>query len=160
MDKNIEAGIKLRAAGKLTEANQLLLKIYATDSENPFLNYQLAWSFDVLGQEAEAVPFYEKALALGLEQEYLAEAYLGLGSTYRTLGKYPQAKTLFAKAIKQFPEHNALKVFFAMSLFNLNEHQQGMEILLKLLATTSNDPTIQKFNQAILFYADKLNQTW
>ena len=32
--------------------------------------------------------------------------------------------------------------------------------LLKILATTSADPGILRFQRAILFYADKLDETW
>ncbi|WP_246321240.1 tetratricopeptide repeat protein [Paenibacillus germinis] len=40
----------------------------------------------------EAVPFYKKSLELGLSGEERQGAYLGLGSTYRTLGMYDHSK--------------------------------------------------------------------
>ncbi|WP_280512914.1 tetratricopeptide repeat protein [Carnobacterium inhibens] len=50
------------------------------------MNYQCAWSYDLLGEEKKAVPFYEQSIKLGLVGEDLEGAYVGLGSTYRTLG--------------------------------------------------------------------------
>lgn len=47
-----------------------------------------------------------------------------------------------------------------MTLFNLAEYEQATKRLLTLLAETSSDPDIQSYHQALLFYADKLNETW
>jgi len=47
-----------------------------------------------------------------------------------------------------------------MTLFNLAEYEQATKRLLTLLAETSSDPDIQSYRQALLFYADKLNETW
>lgn len=47
-----------------------------------------------------------------------------------------------------------------MVLYNLGRYEQGVELLLKIIAETSDDETIQSYKQAILFYADKLDETW
>lgn len=117
----------------------------------------MAWSFDVLEQEAEAIKYYEKAIELGLPDEDLKEAYLGLGSTYRTIGEYEKSKKVFENAIDRFDDHS-LKVFYAMTLYNLEAHGESMEILLKLLAETSSDKSINSYQKAIMFYSDKLDQ--
>lgn len=152
--------LQLRKEGQLKESNQRLLSLVKESPDDPQLNYQVAWSFDVLGLEAEAVPFYEKSIALGLEGEDLEGAFLGLGSTYRTLGKYEKSAETLVKGIEQFPENHAIKSFYAMTLYNLGRHQEAMEILLKSLATTSGDKYIQQYKRAIEFYADKLDEVW
>lgn len=88
----------------------------------------------------------------------LQEAYLGLGSTYRALGEYDKSYDVYRRAINRFPDNAALQVFYSMTLFNLNKHEQAMKILLNLLVSTSKDPEIKTFEKSILFYADKLNQ--
>ena len=153
---SIERAIKLRKEGKLKESNELLLNLVEASPEDPIINYQCAWSYDVLEQETEAVKYYEKAIELGLPYEELKEAYLGLGSTYRTIGEYEKSKLLFERAISQF-EDNSLKVFYAMTLYNLGHHSDSMEILLKILASTSKDKTIKSYAKAIDFYSDKLD---
>jgi len=97
---------------------------------------------------------------LGLEPEVLVDAYLGLGSTYRTLGQYEQAKRIFEQAIQEFPEAEHVKVFYAMTLYNLGEHAKSMEILLHTLILTTNHQGIQDYKKAIHYYSDKLDQTW
>ncbi|WP_225744999.1 tetratricopeptide repeat protein [Marinilactibacillus sp. Marseille-P9653] len=80
------------------------------------MNYQCAWSYDLLREEEKAVPFYKKAIDLGLDGEDLEGALLGLASTYRTLGRYEESERTFLKGLELFPTNNAVKVFFAMTL--------------------------------------------
>ncbi|WP_297074375.1 tetratricopeptide repeat protein [uncultured Enterococcus sp.] len=160
MKCTIQKAIELRKQGKLQEAISLLFTIYDIHSNDGYLNYQIAWSYDNLEEERKAVLFYEKAISYGLEEKDLQEAYLGLGSTYRVIGEYEKSCAVYQEAIARFPENRALEVFYSMTLFNLEKHEQAMEILLRLLATTSDDRDIRNFERAILFYADKLNQTF
>lgn len=159
MSKLSEA-IELREKGKLIESNEILNAMAKDDPKSAEINYQCAWSFDVLGKEAEAVPYYEKAIQLGLNDEDALGAIIGLGSTYRTLGKYKKSKVVFESGLARFPDNNALKTFYAMTLYNVEEHVKAMEILLTCLVQTSNDPDINSFKRAIGFYADKLDKTW
>jgi len=156
----MKQALQLREEGHFKESNDRLLSLIKESPDDPQLNYQVAWSFDVLGLESEAVPFYEKSIALGLKGEDLEGALLGLGSTYRTLGKYEKSAETLVKGLELFPENHAIKSFYAMTLYNLNRHQEAMEILLKSLATTSGDTYIQQYSRAINFYADKLDEIW
>ncbi len=115
--------------------------------------------FDVLEKEVEAIAYYEKAIALGLPDEDLKEAYLGLASTYRTIGDYEKSKETFMSAMEKFDD-KSLEVFYAMTLYNLEEHANSMEILLKIIADTSNDKSISAYSRAINFYADKLDKVF
>ncbi|AIQ63521.1 hypothetical protein PSTEL_10950 [Paenibacillus stellifer] len=124
------------------------------------LLYQIAWCHDVLGLEHQAVPYYEGSLSAGLADHLRPGAFLGLGSTYRTLGEYEKAKCLFEHAAAEHPAHRELRVFYAMTLYNLGEHEQAMSILLHLLAGTSADPGIAEYAKAIAFYADNLDRIW
>ena len=156
----LEKAIELRQSGKLEEAKSLLLDLIAQDPKNPSVWYQCAWVHDAAGQEREAVPFYQKALELGLQGEERQGALLGLGSTYRTLGMYQQSEKIFEEAIKEYPESKEYQVLLAMVKYNLKEHNAAMEILLSLLAETSSDKGIQTYRRAIQFYSNKLDQVW
>lgn len=155
--KKLEEAIQLRNQGKYKEANALLVELAKQYPANAQVNYHCAWSFDVMGLEAEAVPYYEEAIQLGLEEQ---GAYVGLGSTYRTLGEYEKSQRVLEKGIELFPEYVALKTFYAMTLYNLNEHEKAMEILLTSLAKTSADPSIAAYKKAIEFYAPQLDTVW
>ncbi|MEH7387193.1 tetratricopeptide repeat protein [Bacillus sp. JJ1521] len=156
----MKKALELRKDGRLKESNEQLLSLVELSPEDPELNYQVAWSYDVLGLEVEAVPFYEKAITLGLEGEDLEGALLGLGSTYRTLGEYEKSEAVLLRGTEQFPENHAMKAFYAMVLYNLGRHQEAMGFLLKSLTGTSKDTSIQKYKRAIEFYADNLDEIW
>ncbi|MBY3620054.1 tetratricopeptide repeat protein [Acinetobacter sp. CUI P1] len=154
------AAVALRNEGKAEEARVTLLELYEQDGNDAELLYQLAWTHDVLGREREAVPFYEKSLALGLPSEQRVGALLGLGSTYRTLGEYENSKKILEQAVFEYPENKEFPVFLAMTMHNLGDHSLAMGMLLKLLAETSSDEGIRSYSKAISYYSDKLEQVW
>lgn len=160
MEEQLQTAIELRERGLLTESNLLFVELIKEFSSDAFINYQCAWSFDVLGEEAKAIPYYEKAIQLGLDTENLEGALLGLGSTYRTLGQYEKSRQTFQKAIKLFPSNKAIQVFYAMTLYNLNQHKESMELLLKCVVETTQDQHILEYKKAIAFYSDKLDEKW
>ncbi|QZY56927.1 tetratricopeptide repeat protein [Crassaminicella profunda] len=158
--KELDNAIALRKEGKLKESNEILINLANEYPDNSIINYQCAWSFDVMGLEKQAVPYYEKAILMGLADNDLQGAFLGLGSTYRTLGEYKKSKEVFEKALAKFTNDKAMKVFYAMTLYNLGEHAKAMEILLTNLAKTSSDENIKQYKKAIEFYSDKLDKIW
>ena len=160
MEKEVLKAIELRREGKVKESNELLLKVVKEIPTDAYANYQCAWSFDLLGKETEAIPFYEKAIDLGLSGKDLEGAILGLGSSYRTIGEYEKAQTVFQKGMEEFPNNRALKVFYSMALYNLKEHDRAMEILLTCLIETTSDEDILIYKRAIQFYSDKLDTVW
>lgn len=159
MDR-LEKAINLRKAGELEKSRTILIELTIAFPDNAVVFYQCAWSHDALGLEAEAVPFYEKAIALDVTGDDRRGALLGLGSTFRTLGEYEKAKETFEQGMAEFPDCREFKVFYAMVLYNLKDHHKAMEILLKQLLETTNDQGILNYKKAVLFYADKLDNVW
>jgi tetratricopeptide (TPR) repeat protein len=160
MSEQLEHAIRLREAGRVEEARDLLVQLQATYPDDPAINYQCAWVHDWLGLEHEAVPFYERALANGLSDEERRGALLGLGSTYRTIGRYDQAAATLRQGIREFTNPREFEVFLAMTLYNLGEHAQAMELLLRNLAETTQDQQLLRYQRAVLFYASNLDQQW
>lgn len=157
--QRLDQAIKQRGDKDFAGAGALLGELLALYPNNPDVHYQLAWTYDAQGKEPEAVPHYEAALANGLI-EGREGAYLGLGSTYRCLGQYQKSAEVFDRAIKEFPDNRALKVFHALTLYNLGQPDKSVERLLTQLLETTSDPAIKSYSRALAFYADKLDQTW
>lgn len=160
MEEKLSRAIQLRKERKVEEARENLLALLQEYPENAQVNFHLAWVHDLLGLEREAIPYYEKAIHIGLSDEDLQGALLGMGSTYRCIGEYQRAFETFQRAIESFPTRHEFRAFLAMTYYNLDQPTKAMELLLNSLAETSRDEGIIAYKDAIQFYADKLDQTW
>jgi tetratricopeptide (TPR) repeat protein len=160
LQERLASAINLRESDKHEEARQFLLELHADFPDDPQANYQCAWIHDLLGLEREAIPFYEKAIQSGLSGDYLKSALLGMGSTYRCIGEYQKSIETFQHALNLFPNSHEFKVFLGMAYYNIGQHAKAMELLLNSLVDTSSDEGILRYQRAIRYYSDKLNQTW
>ena len=124
------------------------------------LSYFAACFCDRHRTEAEAVTFYLKALSLGLQGQDRRDAYLGLGSTYRSLGEYQKSADVFAQGMKEFPEYRPYRVFLALTEFNLNQPDKSIERLLIELIDTTKDADIRGYERALRFYSNKLQHVF
>jgi tetratricopeptide (TPR) repeat protein len=160
LQDQLASAISLREAQNHEEARQLLIQIHSKFPNDPQVNYQCAWIHDLLGLEREAIPFYEKAIQVGLDGDDLKSALLGMGSTYRCIGEYQKSIDTFQHALDQFPDSHEFNVFLGMAYYNIGEYSKAMELLLNTLADTSKDEGILRYQRAIRFYSDKLDQIW
>ncbi|MDH4182468.1 MAG: tetratricopeptide repeat protein [Betaproteobacteria bacterium] len=152
--------LALRREGKHEEARELAVALVQAAPGDAELQYETACVHDYLGLEAEAVPFYRAALAGRLDPARRRGAFLGLGSTLRVLGQYPESEEVLATGLGEFPDANELKVFLAMTLHNLGRSKDAVELLLRLVAATSADPEVRAYGGAIDFYAQDVERTW
>ncbi len=160
MKAELEKALTLRRDGKLQQSSELLAKLVQALPDEAIVNYQYACSLDLLGEERQAVPFYEKAINLGLPPEEMQKAIVGLGSSYRALGEYEKSQSVFEQGMKLFPNNRAIQVFYSMTLYNLQEHRRAMEMLLRCLVETTSDEDILGYKKAIAFYAVRLDEMW
>lgn len=156
----LTAARALRADGRHAEARDLLVRLLAHEPDDPELQFEAACVHDHLGEEAAAIPCYRAAIAKGLSGAPLRSAFLGLGSTYRTLGRYVEAEATLREGLAQFPHAPEIEVFLAMTLHNRGQSKAAVEGLLRLLAESSQDAQIQAYRRAILFYAEDVDRTW
>ena len=160
LTEKLASAIHLRETQNHEEACQLLLALHSAFPDDPQVNYQCAWIHDLVGREREAIPFYKKSIETGLSGDDLKSALLGMGSTYRCIGEYQKSIDTFQHALALFPHSDEFNVFLAMAYYNMREHAKAMELLLNSLADTSGDEGILRYQRAIRFYSDKLDQTW
>lgn len=151
-----ELAMRLRKARKHEEALKQFKQLVLTNPQDAKAHYYVAASHDVLGHEQQAVPYYEKAIALGYDE---VDAYIGLGSTYRVLQRYDEARKLLEKGHERFPDNLALPPFLAMVYYNLGEYERATALLLKSYVKASHDNEVQAFSRAINYYAEHLNDS-
>lgn len=151
---------ELRQNGQHEEAKVQLVQLAAQFPQDPVVQYETACVHDFLGFEREAVPFYLVAIQNGLSGNDLRSTYLGLGSTYRTLGMYEESKKTFLEGLQRFPDATEIKVFLAMTQYNLDEHHTAIASLLNIIAETTADSEIKSYARAIREYAENLDRIW
>ena len=152
--------IRLREIGDYDEAEFLLSSVLEKIPDDAEANYQMSWLYDLQGREREAVPHYVKAVAGNLPDEERRGALLGLGSTYRALGEYPEAVEVLSQGVSEFPADRAMQTFLALALYNVGEHRQAVDLLLKHLVETTSDPGIRSYEKALRFYTGRLDEVW
>lgn len=158
MVEKLHKAIELRNQKNYSDSETILNELVNDYPKNAQVYYHYAWLCDNMEREVEARPKYEKALELGLSGEDLKGCFLGLGSTYRCIGMYEKSIALFDRAVKEFPLNNEYKVFKAMTLYNVKNYQEAMNLLLNVIAKTSSDKGIQEYQKAIEYYSDKLEK--
>ena len=151
---------ELRKNSQHQEAKAQLIKLARQFPNDPNVQYETACVHDFLGLEREAIPFYVAAIQNRLSGDNLRGAYLGLGSTYRTLGMFVESKQTFLEGLNHFPEATEIKVFLAMTQYNLAEYHKAITSLLTVIADTTTDSTTKGYSRAILQYAENLDRLW
>ncbi len=154
--EELDAIVGARAHGQLEE---ILPRLNSLDERHPNIaeiNYQLAWTCDVLDRAKDALPYYEKAVALGLPPNELSGALLGLGSTLRNLGKLERSAEVLRSGKTQFPENSEFDIFLALTLHQQGKHAEAMQLVLNTLCDTTGDPGLTAYQRAIRHAASKL----
>jgi tetratricopeptide (TPR) repeat protein len=157
---NLSEVLELRKNGQHEEACRVAVQLAASLPNDALVQYEAACVHDFLGLEARAVPYYLRAIDMGLPGSQLRSAYLGLGSTYRVLGRYEDALAVFDEALAIFPAANDLVVFKAMVEHNMGRSKQALEALLRVIAETSSDLDVREYSGAIEFYARDIERVW
>ena len=158
--QQIQDAVKYRELGKFDKAHDILIELLVQEPNDSVVNYQMAWLHDTQGKEREAVPYYEQAITNGLDGDDLRGALLGLGSTYRCLGRYDEAAATLRRGMEIFPSAKEFPVFLAMTLYNKEQYAESVGMLLQLLAESTQDDGILAYRRAITYYHDKLDNIW
>lgn len=154
--EELDAIVGARAHGQLKEVLPRLRQLDTRYPNVAEIAYQLAWTCDVLGREADALPYYEKAVALGLPDNELAGALLGLGSTLRELGQFERSASVLRSAQRQFPDNREFDPFLALTLHADGRSGEALRVALDALCDTSEDQGIRAYQRALRQAAAKL----
>lgn len=116
-------------------------------------HYRIACEHDRAGREAQALPHYEEALALGLTGQERRGALLGLGSTLRNLGLTLRSIEILEQAAREFPNAEEFPLFLALSRASAGAPRRALGELLSHLVSTGH---AAPYARALEHYADAL----
>jgi tetratricopeptide (TPR) repeat protein len=154
--EELDAIVGARAHGQSAE---ILPRLRRLDERHPNvaeITYQIAWTHDVLGQQSEAVPAYEKAIALGLPPNEHSGALIGLGSSLRQLGQLDRSAEVLRSGKAQFPANPEFDAFLALTLHAQGKHAEALRLALDTLCETTEDPGLTAYQRALRHAASKL----
>lgn len=146
----------LRKQDELDESQEMLLALLEDHPNHPLVLFEVGGSYDVMGEEELAIPYYRSALVEGLEGEDRQECLVCLGSSLRVIGESEEAADTLRQAVEEFPDRPSARVFLALALFDDGDETEAMASLLDVLLQTTNNPDITAYAGAIEYYRDEL----
>ncbi|MGP4060348.1 tetratricopeptide repeat protein [Halobacillus sp. H74] len=152
----MEQARQFRKEGKMSAARNRFIELTKTFPNDALLHFECGQTHDAMGDEEEAVGYYQKAMELGLPDEYLKDAYVCLGSTYQVLGEYELSLGVFEMGEQQFQQYAPIQVFKSLTLFHQDHPEQAYSVLLDLLIECLEDKDLHKYKRALTHYAKEL----
>lgn len=146
---------RLKAKGRYDEVLQQLKAWLESDPENPVLLYEMASALDNQGREQDAISYYRQALDSDLDKMHRVDALVGLGSSLRVVGRVGESYGVLTEALEEFPHHQALKVFYALTLERMGNFGDAVSQLLDVIAESGEAESLELYKPAIRQYRDK-----
>jgi tetratricopeptide (TPR) repeat protein len=160
IEKTIAQAKALRDSVELVESQELLLALLDEMPDDPRVLFEVGGSYDVMGQEAEAIPLYRRAIANGLQGDQLQECLVCLGSSLRVVGDFADAIGVLEDAAVRFPDNRSSGPFLALAYYNDGQHRKAVQLLLDLLLATTSDEDILSYVEPLDFYREYPDNDW
>jgi hypothetical protein len=118
---------------------------------DPDAMFERASAYDYVGREAEAEPFYRKALNAGLAGERRPRALIQLASTLRNLGRAAEGAELLKAEVGDDDLADVRAAFLALTLLDSGRPDEAVARALLALARH-----LTQYRRAVTYYADEL----
>lgn len=156
IDASIQAARELRNDDRLEESQALLLELLQSYPDDPLVMFEVGGSYDVLGAEEEAIPYYQRAIDAGLQDPDLQECLVCLGSSLRVVGRADEAVKALEKAVASHPELPSGRVFLALAYLDDDRIDESVATLLDVILDIAQDEDLETYSSALEYYRDEL----
>jgi tetratricopeptide (TPR) repeat protein len=153
----IQAGRDLEKDGSEAQAIAYFQQLVAQYPDDAAVQYETGGAYDFAGQEAAAIPHYERAIALGLGGEDAPRVRLQLGSSLRNVGRHDEAAALLDEACQQYPDYLPLKAFYALALYSAGQSEKAVPLLLGALLLQPE--ALDGYGRALSYYVDEIKDS-
>jgi tetratricopeptide (TPR) repeat protein len=136
---------KIRAARGLRDLAQLRQK-YPRAAD---VWLESAQALDRLGREEQAIPFYERAIRLGLSGSALRDALICLGSSLRTVGRVQEAVRRFQQAKRRFPDDVVVELFLALGYHDAAQATEALRLTALACLRESGNRNLKPFRSVL-----------
>lgn len=148
----------LKQNGHLQSAREEITRLAEEQEKNPSILFEAGLLHKNLEIMPQAITYFNQALELDLLEDIRKNSLFHLGACYRAVGLYENAKEAFEIGMSEFPAANEFYIYFAMTLYNMDESDLAMEIVLSKLLETTKDENILKHKEEFSFYASRLDE--
>lgn len=152
--RRIAEGRALEQDGTEQQAVDYFLSLAAEYPDDAMVQFETGGAYDFAGFEAEAVPYYRRAIALGLPDAVLPQVAVQLGSSLRNLGQHEAAVQTLREGVERFPDHRALKAFLALALYSAGKPAEALALMLRM--TVDTPQFYERYHRSLRHYADAL----
>ncbi len=149
---------ELKNDGKLEEARKLIGQLAEDNPTDTEVLLEAGSIHKQMEMFPQAIAFYKDALELDLSEDERKHVLFHLGASYRAVGLYDQAKEIFEIGMSEYPAANEFYIYFAMTLYNLDDTDLALEIMLTKLIETTKDQGILEHKNEFSFYASRLDE--
>jgi tetratricopeptide (TPR) repeat protein len=156
LDDAVARSWALNRAGQEEEALAIVRALVERCPNDPRTHFEYAGALDYQGREAEAVAPYRRAQSLGLSGPDLPRLYVQLGSTLRNVGEFQQAVEFLKEGRARFPDHAAIRAFYALALLSVGRYRESVVSLLEVIATHADAIGLDGYERAVRAYTDEL----
>ncbi len=157
-DREVARIWALNQEGWENEALELAVSLVERYPDDPRSHFEYAGVLDFQGREVDAVAPYRRAQALGLSGDDLPRLYVQLGSTLRNVGQLEEAVRFLAEGRRRFPDHAAIRAFYALALVSAGRCPEAAVTLLELVTEQSSSIDLDGYDRALRQYTDDLRE--
>jgi Flp pilus assembly protein TadD len=157
-DRDVARIPALNQEGRENEALELAISLVERYPDDPRSHFEYAGALDFQGREVDAMAPYRRAQALGLSGDDLPRLYVQLGSTLRNVGQLEEAVRLLAEGRQRFPDHTAIRAFYALALVSAGRCPEAAVTLLELVTRQSSSIDLDGYDRALRQYTDELRE--
>jgi len=132
-------GVGLAAEGRMEEAAAHFRRAVEISPEDPIGNFNLAAYAQEKGDLPESARRYQFMLQLKSDTRLQADAYSRLGSVYRAMGNFPQARESYGEALQLVPDNPLVLVQLGVLAYQMHDFDEAIANYSKAMAIQPTD---------------------
>jgi tetratricopeptide (TPR) repeat protein len=123
--------------------------------DDPVGLYERGGALDSTGHSDQAIPFYRRALAGGLDEERRRRTVISLASSLRNVGRPEESVDLLTAELGRRSDQldDAVRAFLALALVDTGRERDAVALLLTTLA-----PHLPRYQRSVANYARLLTE--
>ena len=146
-------------AWKHRDCPELLVKkfqeIFEDYHDDPVYLFEYANALDFLGKEVEAIPLYQRSIALGISGIMRVKAEIQLGSSLSIIGDNEGAISILSKVQEETRDPAAL-IFLCIALLRSGEIRKSLKTAL-IFILKGNHGLSPEYERTLLNYIDEID---